>query len=79
MIEIIIVVLVVFVVIWFLNSSDDEDKGNSNMSICDRVKKGNMNLGTKDPIFDYIKARQFYNFNEDITEDDLIDIGIIDK
>jgi len=77
MLDILIVIVIVCVVIYFLNSGDD--KNDDKISTCDKIKKGITTLNTKDPLYDYIKARQLYNFQGDITEDDLIELGIENK
>jgi hypothetical protein len=72
MLEIILVILVILVVLYFL-SDNSKKTGN----IFEQIKCKDMNIKTKDPIRDYIYARQWYLLNENnLTQQDLDDLNI---
>lgn len=61
----IIILIVVAFYLWNSSSSGNYSE------LINKIKEGDTNIGTEDPMKDYINLRQIFNFNKEVTKDDI--------
>lgn len=71
-----LLLVIVLIIIAYLVFKENSSEGDKFGRLIGKIKRGETNIKTSDPIKDYINLRQCFNFNKELSKEDILELKV---